>query len=334
MTHPVRILVAVSASVAVLVGATASAQSTDKGPLQLEAKIPLGNVSGRIDHMAFDLKRRRLFVAELGNDSVGVVDVAGRSVLRTITGLREPQGVGYEPTTDTLFVANARDGSVQSFDGNDYKSTGRIELGNDADNVRIDAATKRVVVGYGDGALAILDAQARRKVGDIPLKAHPESFQIDPEAGRIFVNIPGARAVTVIDRSSEKQVANWPMDRGANFAMTVDRARGQILVVFRSSSRLAGFAMGDGKPVSSVETCGDVDDLFVDPKRSRIYVSCGDGFVDVFEAKESGNQRIAHVPTVSGARTSLFVPDIDRLFVAVRAKGAEPAAIWVFRPVP
>ena len=92
--------------------------------------------------------------------------------------------------------------------------------------------------------------------------------------------------------------------------------------------------MADGKPVSSVDTCGDVDDLFVDPKRNRIYVSCGAGFVDVFEANGSSNQRIAHIRTVGGARTSLFVPEIDRLFVAVRAKSVEPAEIWVFRPAP
>src|SRR6516165_9917050 len=122
----------------------ASAQSADSGPLQLEAKILLGNVRGRIDHMAVDLKRQRLFIAELGNDSVGIVDLAGRSLVRTISGLNEPQGVGYEPSTDTLFVANARDGSVKLFDGNDYKATGQIELGSDADNIRIDAAAKRV----------------------------------------------------------------------------------------------------------------------------------------------------------------------------------------------
>ena len=336
MSYPFRTIVAVLTSFGALTNATgpAACQPPGRGPLELETRIPLGNVSGRIDHMAVDLKRQRLFVAELGNNSVGVVDIANRTLTRRIGGLGGPQGVGYEPATDTLFVANARDGSVKLFAGNDYKPTGRIELGSDADNVRIDAATKRVVVGYGDGALAILDPQTRAKVGDIPLKAHPESFQIDPEAGRIFVNVPGAHAVAVVDRSSEKQVVNWPMDQGANFAMTVDRARGQILVVFRSSSRLAAFAMGDGKPVSSVETCGDVDDLFVDPKRSRIYVSCGAGFVDVFESDGPTNHRIALVPTVGGARTSLFVPEIDRLFVAVRAKAAAPAAIWVFRPVP
>lgn len=116
--------------------------------------------------------------------------------------------------------------------------------------------------------------------------------------------------------------------------MALDRARGQILVVFRSSSRLAAFATTDGKPVSTADTCGDVDDLFVDPRRSRVYVSCGAGFVDVFEANGSTYQRIARVPTVGGARTSLFVPEIDRLFVAIRAKFTEPAAIWVFRPTP
>ncbi|MGY4334042.1 hypothetical protein ACVWWG_008459 [Bradyrhizobium sp. LB7.2] len=153
---------------------TAAAQPAEhNAPLELEAKILLGDVRGRIDHLAVDLKRQRLFVAELGNDSVGVVDMAAHSLLRTVTGLNEPQGVGYEPTTDTLYVANARDGSVRLFEANEYKATGRIELGSDADNIRIDAAAKRVVVGYGDGGLAILDPSTRAKVRSAPLKAHP-----------------------------------------------------------------------------------------------------------------------------------------------------------------
>jgi hypothetical protein len=81
-----------------------------------------------------------------------------------------------------------------------------------------------------------------------------------------------------------------------------------------------------------LETCGDADDVFVDRKRRRVYVSCGEGAVDVLEAGEAGYRRLGRVPTVSGARTSLFVPETDRLFVAVRATSHEPAAIWVFRP--
>ena len=317
----------------VLSGVAALAQSANKAPLQLEAKILLGNVRGRIDHMAVDLKRQRLFIAELGNDSVGIVDLAGRSLVRTISGLNEPQGVGYEPSTDTLFVANARDGSVKLFDGNDYKATGQIELGSDADNIRIDAAAKRVIIGYGNGALAFLDAATRSKVEYAPLKAHPESFQLDPGTNRIFVNLPDARAVAVVDGKSGKQLASWPMDKGGNFAMAIDRDRNRLLVAFRSPPELGVFALTDGKAVATAETCGDVDDLFVDARRVRVYVSCGQGYVDVLDGS-GAYQRISRIPTAAGARTSLFVPEMDRLLVAVREGFAGPAAIWMFRPVP
>ncbi|HEX7921660.1 MAG TPA: hypothetical protein VF583_11950 [Bradyrhizobium sp.] len=314
-----------------LIPALAAEAAGDKAPLQLEAKILLGEVRGRIDHLAVDLKRQRLFVAELGNDSIGVVDLAAHRLLRTIGGLNEPQGVGYEPSTETLYVANARDGSVRLFEGNEYKSTGRIELGSDADNIRIDAAAKHVVVGYGDGGLAVLDPSTRTKVRSLPLKAHPESFQLEPDSGRIFVNLPDAHVVAVLDGASGKQLANWPLDNGGNFAMTIDR--GRVLVAYRSPAELAVFST-DGKPIANAETCGDVDDLFIDTKRERVYVSCGAGYVDVFEIDGSVYRRIAHTPTATGARTSLFVPEMDRLFVAVRAGPAGPAAIWVFKPTP
>jgi hypothetical protein len=90
----------------------------------------------------------------------------------------------------------------------------------------------------------------------------------------------------------------------------------------------------DGRVVAKIETCGDADDVFVDPKRRRVYVSCGEGVVDILEQREAEYRRLARVPTVSGARTSLFVPELDRLFVAVRARSSEPAAMWVFRPTP
>jgi YVTN family beta-propeller protein len=136
MLFAFRMIVVVLPVALTLLRATgaAVAQPAEAAPLQLEAKIPLGNVRGRIDHMAVDLKRQRLFVAELGNDTVGVVDLVNRKLLQTIAGLKEPQGVGYEPSTDTLYVANAGDGSVRLFEGNEYKPKGRIELGNDADN--------------------------------------------------------------------------------------------------------------------------------------------------------------------------------------------------------
>jgi hypothetical protein len=86
--------------------------------------------------------------------------------------------------------------------------------------------------------------------------------------------------------------------------------------------------------VFNLPSCGDADDVFIDAKRHRLYVSCGEGVVDVLERRGTVYQRIAQVPTASGSRTSFFLAEADQLFVAVRSSGREPAAVWVFRPAP
>jgi YVTN family beta-propeller protein len=316
-----------------MVPAAGEAQTTG-APLVLEAKIPLGEVSGRIDHLAIDVKRQRLFVAELGNDTLGVVDLAAGKVLRTITGLKEPQGVAYVGFADSIYVANAGDGSVRVLRGDDLAPIGRIELGDDADNVRVDAQHSRVLVGYGKGALAVIDPASRAKTADIRLKGHPEGFQIDETGTEVFVNVPDARDIEVVDLATGANRSLPTGDLRSNFPMAIDRDAHRVLVVFRSPPTLMALSSQDAHVAAELKTCGDADDVFVDAKRRRVYVSCGEGVVDVLEQREAGYGRLARVPSVSGARTSLFVPELDRLYVAVRARSNEPAAIWVFRPAP
>jgi DNA-binding beta-propeller fold protein YncE len=318
--------------VASLLWPGATGAQTASPPLVLEAKIPLGEVSGRIDHLGIDLKRQRLLVAELGNNSLGVVDLAAGKVLRRITGLSEPQGVAYVPFSDSVFVANAGDGSVRVLRGEDLTAVGRIELGDDADNVRVDTVRERVLVGYGKGALALIDPISLSKTGDIRLKAHPEGFQIDETGAQVFVNVPDAREIVMADLTAGSTRSLPTQGAGSNFPMAIDGEAHQVLVVFRSPPTLIALSSQDGRIAAKAETCGDADDVFVDRKRRRVYVSCGEGAVDVLEADEAGYRRLGRVPTVSGARTSLFVSEMDRLFVAVRATSQEPAAIWVFRP--
>jgi YVTN family beta-propeller protein len=312
----------------------AAGWAEDPAPLVLEEKIPLGPVAGRIDHFAFDPDRQLLFVAELGNDSVGIVDLKERKVLHRITGLSEPQGVAYHPATSTLYVANAGDGSVRLFQGPDFTPAGGIALGDDADNIRVDSWRDRIVVGYGKGALAVIDPASRKKASDMPLKGHPESFQFDDTTGsRIFVNVPGARQIAVLDVASNKQISTLETaGASSNFAMAVDPDEHRLLVVFRSPAKLMVFATQTGKLEGSFDTCRDADDVFVDSRRRRLYVSCGEGVIDVLAQTGSGYERIARIPTVAGARTSLFVPANDRLYLGVRATALEPTAIWVFRP--
>jgi hypothetical protein len=331
----VRTLIACSmAGIAIYLVGGSTAAAAEPRVLELESKIPLGDIRGRIDHLAIDASRHRLYVAELGNDSVGVIDLKESKTVRTLTGLRQPQGIGYVPSSDTVYVANAGDGSVRLFRGGDLIPDGQIALGADADNVRVDDSAQRVFIGYGDGALAIIDVRTRSKVADVALKGHPESFRLENSGGRrIFVNVPDAHAIAVVDRTNNQQVGSWPTgDLRANFPLALDE-NGHVLVVFRHPTRVGVFEAQNGRLLTSFDTCGDSDDVFVDAKRHRLYVICGDGAIDVFEQSGAGYRRAARVTTAEGARTELFVPQIDRLFVAARATGGAPAAIWVLRPV-
>jgi hypothetical protein len=305
-------------------------------PLSLVKTIPLHDVRGRIDHMAFDPGRKRLMIAELGNDTVDVVDVIAGAPLHRITGLREPQGVGYAERGDVILIANAGDGSVRLYNAKAFALVGSIALGNDADNVRIDPRNGIAVVGYGSGGLALIDPAAHTKIADIGLPAHPEGFQIDPATGRTYVNIPDARQIAVVDLDARRVVATWPTrDARANFPMALDPSQSLLASVFRSPPVLALLHPATGIERQRLPVCGDADDVFFDPPRARAYISCGAGEVTVLERGGGEWRRLPAIRTVSGARTSLFVAELDRLFVAERAGllGSE-AAIRVYRPTP
>lgn len=319
-----------------LVAATCAAQGeVATAPLVLEAKISLGDFRGRIDHLAIDTVRQRLYVAELGDNSIGVIDLKANRLIRTIGGFSEPQGVGYEPSTDTVYVSNGGDGSVRLLHGPELQPAGRIELGSDADNIRIDTVHHRVVVGYGDGALAVIDAQTLRVVATIPLKAHPESFQLDTDGRRAYVNVPNAGGITVVDLPARRELASWGTDDfKSNYPMTLDSARQLLWVAFRQPPMLVAFDAKTGARIIALQSCGDADDLFLDGARELIYVSCGAGVIDVWGKRGAAYVQLTSIATVAGARTSLFAPEQDRLYLAVRGNASEPAALWVFRPSP
>jgi hypothetical protein len=305
-------------------------------PLVLDRTIALNDVSGRIDHMAIDLGRRRLFVAELGNGTLDVVDLVQGKAVRRIGGLKEPQGVAYAPGADVLAVANGGDGTVRLFRGADLLPAGNAEFDDDADNLRFDERTGLLVVGYGSGGLAMIDPRTARLIGQIPLQAHPEGFQLAPTDHRAFVNVPDARQIAVVDLIAARQTATWRLPNlRANFPMAFDAEQSRAAVAFRSPPRLVILDANDGRVIGNLPSCGDADDVFFDAKRNRIYMSCGDGTVAVWLQQASGYGRLGSIPTAPGARTSLFVPQLDRLFVAARAGFlglGSAAGILVFRP--
>jgi DNA-binding beta-propeller fold protein YncE len=334
--------VAVRAALRSLIGgalaclATNAYASEARSPLILERTTPLANVSGRIDHMAVDLRRRRLFVAELGNNTVDVIGLATGRVIHRIDGLSEPQGIAYSPVADVVAVANAADGSVRFYKGEDYTAVAAAHLKDDADNIRLDPRFGKFLVGYGSGGIATLGPASGAVVSEAALSAHPEGFRVGQDGRRALVNVPDAGEIAAVDLMTGRQTATWRVPGlRANFPMAWDETQGIVAVVYRTPARLVLLESGTGAVKAKLETCGDADDVFFDDRRKRIYVSCGAGSVDVFQGVDGTYRPAARIPTRSGARTALFVPELDRLFVAQQAGvlGSE-AALLVFRPNP
>jgi DNA-binding beta-propeller fold protein YncE len=311
----------------------ASAARAEDAPLRLIQSIPLPDGRGRIDHLALDAGRQRLFVAELGNDSVAVVDLAAGKLTGRLTGVAEPQGVVFVPESDRLFVTSGGTGAVAIFKGADLRSAGQIDLGDDADNIRYDPARGEVYVGYGNGALGIIAAASGERLDDIPLAAHPESFQLETAGARIFVNVPRAGQVAAVDRGKRTPVAAWPLaDVRANFPMALDEAGHRLIVITREPPTLLMIDTENGEEIARTDSCGDADDVFYDALRTQLYVSCGQGFLEVIALRDHAPRRLASIPTAAGARTSLFVPDDDRLYVAAPHRGEQPAEVLVYQP--
>ena len=291
--------------------------------------ISLGSVQGRIDHLAVDVQGRRLFVAALGNNTVEAIDLARGEVTAHITGLHHPQGLAFLPQTKRLVVANADDPVVRFYDTTSLKPVAQVTLGDDCDNVRVDPSGSRVYVGYGDGAIAALDATDGHKLWEVAVGGHPESFQLEGNGQRLFVNVPAPQEVVAIDRSAQKIVARWKIGAAANYPMALDEQHGRVFIGCRRPARLISLNTSTGASVAEIETVGDTDDLFYDAAANRVYVIGGAGAVQIVDVS-AAPRSIARLETRTGARTGLFVPDLKRLFVAAPARDGHGAELWQF----
>ena len=315
-------------ALALSLGVAAGQESTG---LSLKGQIDLPNVNGRIDHFSADLKSQRLFMSALGNHTVEVFDIRGATRLHTIPDLAEPQGVYYEPGSNHLFVASAKDGTTKVYDGSTFQLLTTVKYSSDADNVRYDARARRIIVGYGDGALGFLDSDGKQ-TGEIALDGHPESFQLEKTGNRVFVNVPDDKELEVADLTKNSVIAKWPITTALkNFPMALDEAHHRLFLGCRTPARLLVLDTETGKQVAAVDIVGDTDDLFYDAAKGRVYVIGGAGFVDAFEQKDPDHyNRIAHIATAAGARTGLFVPDWGQLFVAVPHRGEQISKVLIY----
>jgi len=301
--------------------------------LQLKQTIPLPGVQGRIDHLDVDIGGKRLFVCALGNNTVEVVDLNKGQRVHTISGLGAPQGVAFVPERNRLLVANDKGGVCNIYDADSFQLIGKVDFADDADNVRYDNASKRIYVGFGSGGIGIINAVDGKQVGSIKLAAHPEAFELEKQGHRIFVNVPNARHVAVIDRDKGEVIATWKTNGAfGNFPMALDEAHHRLFVGCRIPSKLIVLDTESDKAVASVGIAGDPDEVFYDSKRHRIYTICGAGKIEIIEQADANNYKaVTKLDTAEGARTGLFVSERKMLFVAVPHRGSQRAEIRCYQ---
>lgn len=363
-------LFSATASLLALACLISPAQITAAGePLVQVGSIPLRGVEGRLDHLSFDTRSPRLFVAALENHSVEVVDLARRRRVHQLTGIREPQGLLCIPEQNRLLVCSRGDGTCRSFNATTYEEGPWIDLGRNADNVRFDPDTQVIYVGSGgepgNGLLTAIDlisllpaAQGgqpapphspadfllnRPRQADprmeSQLPAHPESFQLDPANRRLLVNLPDEHHIAVlqIGTNSLTNAAAWPVTVGEkNFPMALDPASARLFIACRQPPLLAAYDSRAGNLLAQTPCVADADDLFYDAKLKRVYVIGGEGFADVFQVSDTAQEptRLARLPTAPRARTGLFIPELQMLAVAAPHITNRPAAVLLFEARP
>lgn len=299
-------------------------------PLKLSHSVALPNVKGEFDLMTVDVPGRRLFVDAQDNNSTEVINLATNTASASIPGMHQPKWEVYRPELNRLYVANG-DGAIRVLDATTFALLRSIDFQEKANNLHFDPATGELFVGVGNtfGAIGIIDAQTDRIAGEIPLASSPNQFEID--GNRIYVNVPAHNYVAVIDRQRRVVVATWPLQSGiGNYPMGLDRTHHRLFVGFKPG-RLAVLDTMTGKEIASLDIGTDADGIHYDEERGLIYVSCGEGWIDVIRQLDADHYSSAgRIPTAEGAGTSLFVPALDQFFLAVPQRGDRPAEIKIY----
>ena len=315
---------------------TAAPAAESAPPMILTASIPLEGIKGRFDHFASG--KGKVFLSGLGNNSVEVIDLFQGVLAHTITGVPNPQGVAFSPDANKLFVASEK-GKVYIYDGDSYKQIAALDFEGGADNLRYDAATKRVYVGCGDdektAAIAAIDATTNKRLDEVyKLGGEPESFQLEKSGPNIYVNVPDLKQIVVINRTT-KALTRWSLTVGQNFPMALDEANHRVIVGTREPATISVFDTGSGKMVASVPTVQDTDDLYYSAEHKRVYVPGREGAIWVYQQNDPDHYTlISKIPTVLGAGTAGYFgrqgKGFDRFYLAIPAGANTNAEVRVY----
>ena len=305
--------------------------------------IPLPDIDGRIDHFAIDVKGRRAFLAALTKNTVEVVDLKVGRVTRSLSGFAKPQGVQFVAEFNKLFVATGEDGELHTLDGTTLSVLRIDKTSAGTDAIGYDPRSKYLYVGSGGkdankelGDLTVIDASSGDKIAALVTDAHAGGSVVDTLGPHLYVLVPEKGEVIVLDRNTGGQVARWTIPGiQKNVAIALDETNHRLFLGVRDPASIVVLDCNSGAVIASVPTVATLDGLSYDAAAHRIYTTGGEGFVDVTQQIDADHyERIARVPTAPGARTSTFVSEWRRLYVAVPRDRDHGAELRVFVAVP
>jgi DNA-binding beta-propeller fold protein YncE len=304
--------------------------------LELVQTIPLKGKPGGLDHLAMDAKRDRLFVANKVNNTLDIVDLKAGKLLDQKPNQTAIQGIAYAPELDRIFVGLGSNGLCNVFDGEKYTTVKTIKFKDDADNVRYNPAKGVVYVAHAEKELGVIDPKTWG-VKNIKLPAAAEAFQIESKRPRLYLVTPSPSQLVVIDTDKNEVVTTYPIKSAAGgHPVALDEANQRVIIGCRKEPMLVVMDTEKGTEVATVPIPGDVDDVWLDAKRKRLYASCGEGSIVVLEQKDADHYKeVEKVPTAKGAKTCLYVPDTGRLYLAVpQQEGKDGPEVRVYQAKP
>jgi DNA-binding beta-propeller fold protein YncE len=318
---------------------TPSVVAADPPPLERVRTIALKGPAGGLDHLALDVKRGRLFVANTVNGSLDVVDLKAGKLLTQVPGQAGIRGIDYDAGADRVFVGNGVGGICNVFDGQSYELLKSIPLGDDADNVRYNPRTQRIYVVHADKELAVIDGKDYSVRQPIALPTSLGAFKLESSRPRMYANAKND-GVIAIDSDQDKTIGRFPVaPAGANASIAIDEPNHRLFIGCRKNPSLVVMDSDTGNVVARLPIPNDVDDMSFDPSRKWIFASCGEGAIAVVRQIDADRyESLGTIATVKRARTSIFNPETGELYLAVpriaeRADQEQPE-VWVYRAQP
>jgi DNA-binding beta-propeller fold protein YncE len=308
--------------------------------------VPVGPYT---DHLAVDLKGKRLFVTPQARKSVYVFDLETGKLIHDIPGFGNPHSILYRADVDQIFVTDGGAAQMKIFSGTDYKLLKSLQLLPDADSIGYDAATQRLyVTNGGQGAkldyslLSDIDTTRAERVADVKINTKSlEAMELESGGPNIYINLTDKNEIAVVDRQKHSLVASWPVTKGKhNIAIALDEKHHRLFAGCRNTETRGVLVVIDtqtGKELQTLPLGGWVDYIAFDPRTQRIYATCGaqpDGTGAVYVYREIDPDRyeqLGIVPTAARGKTGLLVPELQRLFVAIPHYGDTQAKILVFK---